>query len=57
MSRRPAAITEADVRRIIRAAKHEGAYSVEVYVGETRVVIRLKSDEHAELALHAAPVL
>jgi hypothetical protein len=57
MSRRPAGITQADVRRIIHAAKMEGAYSVEVRVGETVVVIRLRSDDHAELALHEAPVL
>lgn len=59
MSRRAAAITEADVRRIIRAAKREHAHSVEVYVGETRVVIRLKSSaaEATDLELHEAPVL
>lgn len=32
MSRRPAAVTQADVRRAIRAAKQEGWHSVRVTV-------------------------
>jgi hypothetical protein len=43
MSRRPATITQADVRRILRAAKQEGAARVEVYVGGARVVIHTLS--------------
>lgn len=42
MSRRPAAITQADVARVIRAAKQEGAAEVEVRVNDqASIVIRL----------------
>lgn len=42
MSRRPAAITQADVARAIRAAKQAGAAEVEVRVpGQTTILIRL----------------
>jgi hypothetical protein len=39
--RRPAQITQADVARVIRAAKQAGATEVEVWVGEQRIVVRL----------------
>jgi hypothetical protein len=42
MSRRPAAFTQADVARAIRAAKQAGAESVEVRSDGT-IVVRLKS--------------
>jgi len=41
MSNRPAAFTEADVRRTIRAAKKEGAPKVEVRRGDTSVIVHL----------------
>lgn len=41
MSRRPATITQADVARIIRAAKQAGATTVEVPVGDKIVVVRI----------------
>jgi hypothetical protein len=41
MSRRPAAITQADVARVIRAAKQAGAAEVIVPVGEQSIVVRL----------------
>jgi hypothetical protein len=41
MSNRPAAFTEADLRRAIRAAKKEGAPKVEVRRGETSVIVHL----------------
>lgn len=41
MSRRPAAITQADVARIIRAAKQAGASHVEVPVNGQTVVVWL----------------
>jgi len=41
MSRTPARFTQADVARILRAAKEVGASSVEVKVGETTVVVSL----------------
>lgn len=44
MSRRPAAITQTEIARIIRAAKQAGAASVEVKVdGHAVVVVRLQS--------------
>jgi hypothetical protein len=61
MSRHPASITQADIRRVIRAAKLEGVHSIELRVGETIVVIRLQApageEDHLRLALHEAPVL
>lgn len=42
MSRRPATITQADVARIIRAAKQAGAATVEVPVGDKMVVVRIR---------------
>lgn len=50
MSRRPAAFTQADVARVIRAAKQAGARSVEVRVGETTVVVQL--EESTEVGIH-----
>ena len=41
MPRRPAQITQADVARIIRAAKHAGASEVVVPIGEKFVVVKL----------------
>jgi DNA-binding XRE family transcriptional regulator len=48
MSRRPATLTQADVARVIRAAKQTGAKEVEVRVGESSIVIRLElsTQEH-----------
>jgi hypothetical protein len=43
MPRRPASITQADVARIIRAAKQAGAAEVVVHVNGEPVVIRLQS--------------
>jgi hypothetical protein len=43
MARRPAAITQADVARAIRAAKQAGAAEVEVRVGDkSRIIIRIE---------------
>jgi hypothetical protein len=42
MPRRPATITQADIARVIRAAKQAGAKEVEVRVGEgLSIVVRL----------------
>jgi hypothetical protein len=41
MPRRPAQITQADVARIIRAAKQAGASEVVVPVGEQLVTVKL----------------
>jgi hypothetical protein len=45
MSNRPAAFTEADLRRAIRAAKKEGASNVEVRRGHTSVIVHLWEDD------------
>ena len=41
MPRRAAQITQADVARVIRAAKQAGASEVEVKIGEQSVIVRL----------------
>jgi hypothetical protein len=42
MPRRPATITQADVARVIRAAKQEGATEVEVRMGDqASILIRI----------------
>lgn len=43
MSRRPASFTQADVARVIRAAKQAGAAEVVVRTGETSIVVRMES--------------
>lgn len=45
MSRTPAKVTQADVARIIRAAKQAGASEVDVKIdGETVATVRLSTD-------------
>ncbi len=51
MSRRPANITQADLARAIRAAKQAGASEVEVHVGDSKIVIRLKQSTGANSPL------
>jgi hypothetical protein len=52
MTRRPAAITQADVARAIRAAKQTGAVEVEIRIGEqSSILIRLNSSTGAERPL------
>jgi hypothetical protein len=52
MSRRPAAITQADIARAVRAAKQTGAAEVEVRIGEqSSIVIRLNSSTGPEKPL------
>jgi hypothetical protein len=52
MSRRPAAITQADVARAIRAAKQTGAAEVEIRLGEQgTILIRLNSSTADEKRL------
>ncbi len=46
MPRRPAQITQAEVARIIRAAKQEGASEVVVSLDERTVVVRLSTATH-----------
>ena len=43
MPRRPAQITQADIARVIRAAKQAGAAEVEVKTGDQRIIVRFHS--------------
>jgi hypothetical protein len=46
MPRRPATVTQADVARIIRAARQAGAAEVEVRLGEQpQIIVRLSASE------------
>jgi hypothetical protein len=55
MARRPAAITQADVARAIRAAKQAGAAEVEVRVGDkSRIIIRIEESTGEKVALEEA---
>jgi hypothetical protein len=45
MSRRPASVTQADVARILRAAKQVGASEVEVRVGDSIIVVRMSDPQ------------
>ena len=51
MSRRPALITQADVARVIRAAKQAGAAEVIVKIGDQSVIVRLTSSTSADVPL------
>jgi hypothetical protein len=51
MPRRPAQITQADVARIIRAAKQAGASEVVVKIGEQSLIVRLGRSTASEKAL------
>jgi 2-iminoacetate synthase ThiH len=51
MPRRPAQITQAEVARIIRAAKQAGASEVVVKFGEQSVVVRLDQSTAPEKPL------
>jgi len=51
MTRRPATITQADVARVIRAAKQAGATEVVFKVGEQSVIVRLTPSTDADKVL------
>jgi hypothetical protein len=52
LSRRPAAVTQADVARAIRAAKQTGAAEVEIRIGgQASILIRLNSSTGEESPL------
>lgn len=51
MSNRAAIITQADVARIIRAAKQAGAAEVELRVGTALIVVRMESSTAPTAAL------
>jgi len=55
MARRPAAVTQADIARAIRAARQAGAAEVEVRVGEqARIIIRIVSSTGDALELDSS---
>ena len=55
MSRRPAAISQTDVTRVVRAAKRAGAAEVEVRIGDqTAIIIRINSSTGDEKRLEPA---
>ena len=51
MPRRAAQITQADVARIIRAAKQAGAAEIEIKVGEQTLLVRLTPSTACESTL------
>jgi hypothetical protein len=51
MPRRAASVTQADVARIIRAAKQAGAAEVEIKMGEQTVLVRLTPSTGAQTTL------
>jgi hypothetical protein len=51
MSRRPAAITQAEFARALRAAKQAGAAEVEVRIGNASIVVRIASSTGQESPL------
>ena len=54
MTRRPATIIQADVARVIRAAKQAGAAEVEVRVGDTSIVVRIASSTGVQSSLETS---
>jgi hypothetical protein len=58
MSRRVAALTQADVARVLRAAKQSGAAEVEVRLGEqSKIIIRLTSSTGAPAVEAGAEII
>lgn len=49
MSRRPATVTQADVARVIRAAKQAGASAVQVEIGgQAKITVRINPSTGAD---------
>jgi hypothetical protein len=57
MSRRPATITQAEVARIIRAAKQAGASEVVVKIGDQSVVVRLSTPTEKPIEIDGEVIL
>jgi hypothetical protein len=57
MPRRPAAITQADVARVIHAAKQAGAAEVVVKIGDQSVVVKLSTTSDKALETSGEIVL
>ena len=54
MPRRPAQITQADMARVIRAAKQGGAVEVVIKVGDQSLIVRLTPSTGGEVPLAPA---
>jgi hypothetical protein len=54
MPRRPSQITQADIARVIRAAKQAGAAEVVVRVGDQSLIVRLAPSTAPETPLAPA---
>jgi hypothetical protein len=54
MPRRPAQITQADIARVIRAAKQAGAAEVVIKVGDQSLIVRLTPSTGVEVPLAPA---
>lgn len=50
MSRKAAAFTQADVERVVRAAKRQGAARVTVKIGGTEIAVDLEKPELSPLS-------
>jgi ATP phosphoribosyltransferase regulatory subunit HisZ len=55
MPRRAAALTQADIARVIRAAKQAGASEVEVKIGDQSVIVRLAESTGQQKTLEPEP--
>jgi uncharacterized protein YcfJ len=55
MPRRAAAVTQADIARVIRAAKQAVASEVEVKIGDQSIVVRLTESAGQQKALEPEP--
>lgn len=51
MPRRPAQVTQADIARVIRAAKQAGAAEVVVKIGDQSLIVRLSAPENPQKGL------
>jgi hypothetical protein len=54
MPRRPAQMTQADIARVIRAAKQAGAAEVVIKVGDQSLIVRLTPSTGVEVPLAPA---
>jgi len=57
VSRRPATITQAEVARVIRAAKQAGASEVAVKIGDQSVVVRLSTATEKPIEIDGEVIL
>lgn len=53
MPRRAAQVTQADIARVLRAAKQAGAAEVVIMVGDKPLIVRLAASETAQKGLES----